>query len=155
MTSEVVKNDDLIKKALSSKGVMGTPMVHPVFLYRSLLLLIGFGLIMLFIWKFKKNAGETFTLAAAWYGLTGFITQFFIAHKVLLGSIDILLIIYLVIFALGIALFIDMRRKTEKASVEKKTEPVRSSFAGVVAKVDRLTKEAEEEERRSEGSDDK
>lgn len=86
------------------------PPVHPTFFYESLWNVIGFFLLLLFVYKWKKNHGEVFFLYLAWYGLGRAMIEGMRADSLYIGPLRVSQVIAIAAVLGGVVLFILSRK---------------------------------------------
>lgn len=94
----------------TQKVVQGS-LVHPCFLYESILCLLGFVLLHVFTRKFRRYDGQTFILYIVWYGIVRFFIEGTRTDSLMLGSVKISQLVAACCVVAGIALLIFFRHR--------------------------------------------
>ena len=96
-----------MKKALFWGMKLGNgPLVHPTFLYESILTFTGFLLAMLLVYRFKKLNGQVFCFYLVWYGIGRVLVESLRTDSLMIGSFRLAQCIGVFAVLLGIALFV-------------------------------------------------
>ncbi len=141
---------NIIKENLKSLNISVQSLVHPTFLYESLVCLAGFIFMMVYRKKWRKSTGELLALYMIIYGLNRAMIESLRLDSLYIGNTDIRAsqLLSVILFILGIAFFIDVRRKYNKKIIENSEE--QSTLAGIVEEIQKtedeenILKEAEE-----------
>lgn len=111
------------------------PLVHPTFLYESILTFAGFLLAQFLIYRFKKSEGQVFCFYLVWYGIGRVLIESLRTDSLMIGSLRLAQCVGIFAVLLGIALFVIL-------SLFEKNKPQNASPAEESAE----SKEKSEEE---------
>ena len=85
--------------------------VHPTFLYESLWNIVGFAILLIMFYKFRKFAGQIFWSYAVWYGFGRFFIESLRTDSLMIGPVRVSQIVSAVIFIAGVAMLIKEFKK--------------------------------------------
>ena len=88
--------------------------VHPTFLYESILNLIVFIILMIFLNKYRKNAGEVSAIYGIIYGVGRFFIEGMRTDSLYIGSFRISQIVSILFILIGLFLFVKLRFMKDK-----------------------------------------
>lgn len=88
--------------------------VHPTFLYESVLNLIVFGILMIFLNKYRKKAGEVSAIYGIVYGVGRFFIEGMRTDSLYIGSFRISQIVSILFVVAGVVLFTKLRFMKDK-----------------------------------------
>lgn len=97
-------------------SINGSEPVHPTFFYESLWNAIGFVLLLLFVYKWKKNHGEVFFLYLTWYGVGRAMIEGMRADSLYIGPLRVSQVLAIAAALAGIVLFILSRKGVIKVA---------------------------------------
>ena len=86
---------------------------HPTFLYESIWNLIGL-IILLIIYKHKKENGMTTSFYLVWYGIGRFLIESLRQDSLMLSNIKIAQLVSVIMIILGVIIFLRQKKKTIK-----------------------------------------
>lgn len=132
---------DQITLACYQNGWAINTLVHPTFLYESLWCLLCFVVIMLYRRsRFKKTHGECVCLYMILYGFERGIVEGLRTDSLYIGNTDIRVsqLLSIVLIVLGIALFLDLRRRYNRRLEQEGAEDPeqKSGFEGVMERLE-------------------
>jgi phosphatidylglycerol:prolipoprotein diacylglycerol transferase len=113
---------NLIKERLEYYGLSRQQLVHPTFLYESLICFVGFAFMMIYRKRWQKEKGEILCLYMIIYGIARAIIESLRVDSLMLGNVRVSRLISIVIFVLGITLLIDIRRRHKLKMIETSEE---------------------------------
>lgn len=106
------------------------PIVHPTFLYESILTFVGFLLAMLVVYRFKKLDGQVFCFYLVWYGIGRVLIESLRTDSLMIGSLRLAQCIGIFTVLLGIALFVILYLfEKNKPLEEGTTEPAEKAIS--------------------------
>ena len=128
----------LIEKEVVQMGYEAGTLVHPTFLYESLWCIAGFVLMLVYRRKWQKARGEVLCFYMIYYGIGRAMIEGLRTDSLMLGSFRVSQLLSLALIIVGIAMFIDLRKRYrheiyEKGTADGETE---SSLSGVVARME-------------------
>ena len=141
-----------IEKELMAEGYDVGSLVHPTFLYESLWCFALFALLFVYSRKWKKNHGECIALYMMLYGLERALVEGLRTDSLYIGSTNLRVsqVLSIILIVLGIALFIDCRRRVKNSQTnETKIEEEDSGLSDII-KIYDASLEAEGEKELSE-----
>ena len=141
-------NGSQIEKDVLAQGWDAGSLVHPTFLYESLWCFALFAFLFIYTKKMKKINGECLALYMMLYGLERALVEGLRTDSLYIGSTNIRVsqLLSIILIVLGLAFFIDCKRKVKIAKQSEDTEEVVSGLAGVIERYEASIKEDEETE---------
>ncbi len=135
------------------------PLVHPTFLYESILTFAGFGLAMFVVYRFKKIHGQVFCFYLVWYGIGRVLVEGLRSDSLMVGSLRLSQCIGVFSALLGIALFMilylfDQNKPALETETEEAAEAAPNEKISVKKKISNIkkafvrTKKSETEEKK-------
>lgn len=141
-------NGSRIEEDVLAQGLDAGSLVHPTFLYESLWCFALFAFLFIYTKKFKKINGECLALYMMLYGLERALVEGLRTDSLYIGSTNIRVsqLLSVVLIIIGIAFFIDCKRRARALKQVEDDSDISSGLAGVIERYDAAISEDQNNE---------